>query len=389
MKFLKPGPLNGITVVDLTRVMAGPYCTLMLAELGARVIKVEKPEGGDDARSSGPFLKGRPVSFSSVNRNKESVALDLTRDIDRGTFEQMLEHADVLTENFRPGVLARLGYDWDLLHRKYPKLIYAAVSGYGHTGPSSHLPGYDMVMQGMAGMMSVTGEPDGGPVRVGISIGDIGSGLFAATAINAALVHRERTGETTKIDIAMFDCMLALMEAPITRYLAMGEVSERLGSKHVGFAPFEAFPTADRYITLSCANDKTYQALCRALERPDLATDPAYFSNLARVANRDRLHETIAAELKKRAAIHWLAHFEANGVPVAMVNDIRQAMEHPQVAARNMVVESEDPVLGHVRMLGTPFKFSAFQEVDVRRVGPNLDQDREAVFADLGILNRT
>lgn len=381
----KSGPLNGITVIDLTRILAGPYCTMLMSELGARVIKIEEPGKGDDARAYGPFIQGRPCYFGSINRNKESVALNLRKPEDRDVFEQLLEHADVVTENFRPGVMEKLGYGWGTLHARYPKLIYASVSGYGHTGPATNQPGYDMVMQGVTGMMSITGEEGGGPCRVGISIADAGTGLFTAVAVNAALLHRERTGETTKVDMAMFDCMLTLMETPVSRYLMTGEIGRRMGSLHPAIMPFEAFATADGYITLACGNDKIFRVLCAALERPDLADDPLYASNSLRVDNRARLHNAIEAELLQHPSAHWIEYFLPRGVPAAPINNIEQALQHPQVAARNMVVQAMDPVLGPVRLVGSPFKMSAFEDPPTRRVAPDLDQDREAVLAEFGI----
>src|SRR5690349_15859789 len=207
-----PGPLSGITILDLSRILAGPYCTFLMAELGARVIKIEPPPQGDDARAYGPFREGRSTYFASINRGKQSIALDLKKPADQAAFAKLLALGDVLVENFRPGTMEKLGYGWETLHQQYPRLIYAAASGFGHTGPWSRQPAYDMVVQGMGGIMSITGHPGGPPARVGMSIGDIGSGLYTAVAINAALVHRERTGEATKIDVAMFDCQLALLE---------------------------------------------------------------------------------------------------------------------------------------------------------------------------------
>lgn len=385
MKSTKQGPLNGITVIDLTRVLAGPYCTMMLSELGARVIKIEEPGKGDDSRAYGPFIQGRPCYFGSINRNKESVALDLKKAADRLAFEKLLEHADVLAENFRPGVMEKLGYGWDTLHKRYPKLIYAAVSGYGHTGPDTDQPGYDMVIQGVSGMMSITGEEGGGPCRVGISIADAGTGLFAAIAVNAALLHRERTGETTKIDMAMLDCMLTMMETPVTRYLMTGEIGRRMGSLHPAIMPFEAFATADGYVTLACGNDKIYRLLCKAIGRPDLAEDSRYATNAKRVENRAILHNAIEAHLLQHSTAHWCAHFREHGIPASPINDIEQALQHPQVKARNMLVEAVDPVLGPVKLVGSPFKMSAFEDPPTRRVAPDLDQDRETVFRDFGI----
>src|SRR4051812_21825857 len=223
------GPLSGITVVDLSRILAGPYCTFLMAELGARVIKVEPPDKGDDARHYGPFIAGKSSYFQSVNRGKESLALDLKSDGDRRIFERLLETADVVVENFRPGTMEKLGYGWETLHARYPRLIYAAASGFGHSGPYSTHPAYDMVVQGLGGIMSITGYPDGAPARVGMSIGDIGAGLYTAVAVNAALLHRERTGEATKIDVAMFDCQIALLENAVMRFTTTGQIPGRLG----------------------------------------------------------------------------------------------------------------------------------------------------------------
>lgn len=387
MSFSKPGPLNGITVIDLTRVLAGPFCTLMLAELGARVIKIEEPGLGDDSRQYPPIIQGQSGYYASVNRDKESVALDLKRAEDRRIFEQLLEHADVVTENFRPGVMEKLGYGWETLHARYPKLIYASISGYGHTGPASQQPGYDMAMQAVSGMMSITGNADGPPCRAGISIADSTTGMFAAIAVNAALVHRERSGETTKIDMAMFDCMLSLLETPVNQYLMGGTVTGRTGSAHPGIMPFEAFPTADGNITVSCGSDKTFRVLCDALGCPELADVERYASNTSRVNHRPELFEKIAAILKTRPSAHWLEHFTRTGVAASPINNIQQALEHPQVKARTMVVDAHDQVLGSAQVLGSPFKMSAFKETATRRLGPQLDQDRAKVFADFGVVD--
>lgn len=386
MSAVKSGPLNGVTVIDLTRVLAGPYCTLMMAELGARVIKVEDPDKGDDARAFAPIVQGRPLYFASVNRNKESVALDLKDPVDRDLFEQMLEQADVLTENFRPGVMEKLGYSWEALHSRFPRLIYTSISGYGHTGPAFDKPAYDMVIQAASGLMSITGEDGGAPCRAGISLADAGAGLFAAIAVNAALLHRERTGESTKIDMSMFDCMLMMLENPLSRYLMTGTVGTRMGSAHPGIMPFEAFATSDGYLTIACANDKFFVTLCNALDRPDLAADPRYASNVLRVEHRPQLKAELELSLRKQTTDHWVEYFQQLGVPASPINTIDQAVAHPQVAARNMVVEAMDPVLGPLRMVGSPFKMSAFEDPHERRIGPDLDQDRKQVFADLGVV---
>ena len=262
------GPLAGITVIDLSRILAGPYCTFLMAELGARVIKVEPPGRGDDAREYGPFVNGRSTYFASVNRGKESIALDLKSPADKRIFEALLARADVLVENFRPGTMEKLGYGWESLHPRYPRLIYAAASGFGHTGPYAHYPAYDMVVQGLGGIMSITGHPGQPPVRIGMSIGDIGAGLYTTVAVNAALVHREKTGEATKVDIAMFDCQLALLENAIMRYTVTGTVPGPLGARHPSITPFEAFATADGAMIIAAGNDALYLKLCDASAAP-------------------------------------------------------------------------------------------------------------------------
>ena len=376
------GPLSGITIVDLTRVLAGPYCTMLLSELGARVIKVEEPGKGDDARTYGPFVQGRPCYFNSINRNKESIALDLRVEADRAIFDSMLAGADVLAENFRPGVMEKLGYSWDEVHARFPRIVYASVSGYGQTGPDRNKPGYDMVMQGVSGLMSITGDADGEPCRTGISIADVGSGVFTAVAVNAALLHRERTGESTRIDMAMFDCMLAMMEAPISRYQMTGEVASRLGSTHPSIVPFEAFPTKDSHITLACGNDKLFRQLCAAIHREDLAQNPDFASNVLRVDNRRTLRAELEAELRKATSAQWTARFEPLGIPMGPINDVAECLAMPQVAARNMLVETLDPLLGPLKIVGSPFKMSAFPDLPNRRLAPELDQDRERLIAE-------
>jgi CoA:oxalate CoA-transferase len=379
------GPLSGQVVVDLTRVLAGPYCTMLLAELGARVIKVEPPGTGDDSRQYGPFINGRPCYFGSINRNKESIALDLKTAADREIFEALLQKADVVTENFRPGVMEKFGYGWDALHTRYPRLIYVATSGYGHTGPTTEQPAYDMVIQGISGMMSITGEPEGSPCRVGISIGDVGAGLYTAVAVNAALLHRERTGLSTKIDIAMFDCLLAMLESTISRYVMTGHIGGRLGAMHPAIMPFEAFRTADGHMTLACGNDKLFRLLCETLGRPELARNPSFERNELRVQHRAALRAELEIEFIKHPTSYWCGLFERAGIPAGPINNIEDALAHPQVAARNMLVEAIDPVLGAVKLVGNPLKMSAFEDPTTRRCAPDLDQDRASILEELGI----
>ena len=378
------GPLSGILVVDLSRILAGPYCTLLMAEMGARVIKVEPPKGGDDARAYGPFVNGKSTYFASVNRGKESIALDLKADGDRKIFEQLLEKADVVVENFRPGTMEKLGYGWETLHAKYPQLIYASASGFGHTGPNSKDPAYDMVMQGQGGIMSITGNEGQPPSRVGMSIGDIGAGLYTAVAVNAAIVHRLKTGESTKVDIAMFDCQLALLENAIMRYTVEKEIPGPLGARHPTITPFEAFATSDGSMIIAAGNDSLFIKMCEALGRSDMATDPAYKSNALRQKSQQKLKQEIESVLKTNTTDHWIAVVSKGGVPCGPINNIAQAIVHPQVEARNMLVDVPDGSGGMLKLAGNPLKMSAFADPTTRRPAPDLDSDRDAILSYLG-----
>ncbi len=381
----QPGPLAGITIIDLSRILAGPYCTFLLAEMGARVIKVEVPKSGDDARHYGPFKGGKSTYFASVNRGKESIALDLKAPADRQIFERLLDKGDALVENFRPGTMEKLGYGWEELHPRYPRLVYAAASGFGHTGPYSRYPSYDMVVQGLGGIMSITGIPDGPLVRVGTSVGDLAGGLYTAVALNAALLHRERTGEATKIDVALFDCQLALLENAIMRYTTTGEIPGPMGARHPSITPFEAFPTKDGHIIIAAGNDGLYLKLTQALGRPDLAENPLFKTNALRNQHQEALKAEIDGVLKSGTTEHWIAVLEKAGIPCGPVNNVKQALAHPQTAARNMLVEVDDPVTGPLQLAGNPMKFSAFVDPPAREPAPDLDADRERILRELGL----
>jgi len=379
------GPLSGITVVDLSRILAGPYCTFLMSELGARIIKVEPPPKGDDAREYGPFVKGKSTYFASINRGKESIALDLKAAADKRIFEALLAKADVVVENFRPGTMEKLGYGWESLHLNYPRLIYASASGFGHTGPYSRHPAYDMVVQGLGGIMSITGHPGQPPVRIGMSIGDIGAGLYTAVAVNAALVHREKTGEATKIDIAMFDCQLALLENAIMRYTVTGQAPGPLGARHPSITPFEAFATADGAMIIAAGNDGLYLKLCDALGRTDLATAPEYKTNDLRNQSQPKLKREIEGELARQPTSFWIERLERAGIPCGPINNVPQALGHPQVAARNMLITVEDPVAGTLKLAGNPLKLSAFDDPPTRPPAPDLDADRARLLKELGL----
>jgi CoA:oxalate CoA-transferase len=381
----QPGPLSGITIIDLSRILAGPYCTLLLAELGARVIKVEPPGQGDDARQYGPFKNGKSTYFASINRGKESISLDLKSPTGRDVFDRLLDKADALVENFRPGTMEKLGYGWEALHSRYPRLVYAAASGFGHTGPYSHYPAYDMVVQGLGGVMSITGHPGMPPTRIGTSIGDLAGGLYAAVALNAALLHRERTGEATKVDVALFDCQLALLENAIMRFTTTGEIPGPMGARHPSITPFEAFHTADGHLIIAAGNDGLFVKLAQALDRADLADDPLFKTNDLRNHHQEALRAEIERVLGLAGTDHWIEVLEAAGIPCGAINNVAQAITHPQAAARNMLISVDDPVTGPLQLVGNPMKLSCFPDPTTRSAAPDLDADREKILRELGI----
>lgn len=374
------GPLSGITVIDLTRVLAGPYCTMLLADLGARVIKVEAPGRGDDARHIGPFAGGKSAYFMSLNRGKESIALNLKDDGDRAIFERLLERADVLVENYRAGTMERLGYGWAWLHAAYPRLIYAATSGFGATGPYAGRPAYDMVVQAMGGIMSLTGHPGSEPTRVGTSIGDIAAGLFTAVGINAALYRRSESGEGMMVDVAMLDSQVAILENAIARYFATGEVPGPIGSRHPSITPFEAFATADGHIVIAAGNDVLFRRLCAQIGRDELAGDARFATNELRTANCIELKGELELTLTTRASAEWLALIEEGGIPCGPIQNVAEVLSDRQVLARNMVVTADDPDIGPLRMAGNPIKLSAYDDPPTRAPAPELDGDRERIL---------
>jgi CoA:oxalate CoA-transferase len=375
---LLPGPLGGIVILDLSRILAGPYCTLLLHELGARVIKVEPP-AGDDSRAYGPFKDGESLYFAAINRGKESISLDLKQADDLAILHRLLAGADVLVENFRPGTMEKLGLGWAALRARYPRLIYAAASGFGHTGPESTKPAYDMIVQGLGGIMSVTGHPGAQPARIGVSVGDLGAGIYTALGIASALYHRERTGEATKVDVSMLDCQLSLMENPAMRYMATGVVPGPMGGRHATITPFAIFQTADKPIVIAAGNDGLFKKLCAAVGQPGWAAEPRFATNDLRRGLAGELSVLLEGVLTLHGAGHWLAVLEAAGVPAGPINTVAEALAHPQVAPRHMVVEA-----GGVRMVGNPVKIEPFAANDdgVRTPAPGLDGDRDRLLEE-------
>lgn len=363
------GPLSDIIVVDLTRVLAGPYATMVLADLGARVIKVESP-AGDDARSFPPFTGGRSAYFESLNRGKESIRLDLTDESDRQRFEVLLADADVLVENFRPGVMDRLGYGFADVHAAYPEMIYASVSGFGQTGPYADRAAYDMVVQAMGGLMSLTGHEEAPPTRVGTSIGDITAGLFTAVGVLTALHDRTRSGTGQHVDVGMLDAQVAILENAIARYAATGDVPGPLGARHPSIAPFGAFATGDGYIVIAAGNDELFADLCGEIDRPDLASDDRFATNELRTVNADELESELERALIGGTTDGWLGRLGTAGIPCGLINDMAAVLADPHVRARNMIVTAELPDGSTVDMAGNPIKLSAHDDPPTRPAAP-------------------
>jgi CoA:oxalate CoA-transferase len=374
------GPLAGLLVVDLTRVLAGPFATMMMADLGARVVKVERPDHGDDARSYGPFVDGRSTYFARVNRGKESVALDLKAAADRDVLVGLAERADVLIENFRPGVMDRLGLGWDTLSARNPRLVYASVSGFGQTGPWRERPAYDTVVQAAAGLFAVTGEPAGEPVKMGTSIADLTAGLYVFGAVMAALQGRERTGQGAQVDVAMFDSALSLLEGAALHYLARGTEPPRLGNMHHSISPFGTFHCADAPIVICAGGDGLFGVLCTVLGRPELVSDSRFADNDGRVTNQAELAAELEAALAGAPAAEWLERIGAAGVPCSAVSTVGTALDSDQTAVRRMVISA-----GGTPMVGNPMKIAPYGDPAERRGAPELDEHGAAIRAELGI----
>ena len=376
------GPLKNLLVVDLTRVLVGPYCTMILSDLGARVIKVEAPEIGDDSRKFGPFVQDYSAYFMSLNRGKESIALNLKNEDDKKIFDKILSKADILVENFKPGTLKKWGYGWQEVSKKYPKLIYASASGFGQTGPLKELPAYDMVVQGMGGLMSVTGHPNSEPTRVGTSIGDITAGLFTAIGINAALYDRQKTGKGTFIDVSMLDCQIAILENAIARYLSKNEIPEPMGSRHPSIAPFEAFKTKDSFLIIAAGNDKLFKSLCDVLEMPNIANNEMYKTNSLRSENIDKLKIIIEDKLKHKNTNDWIKLMENLKIPCGPIFNIKQAVENPQIKERNMIIKSYHKKIGEFKSAGNPIKMSTYKDETTRGDIPDLDEHRDKILKE-------
>jgi formyl-CoA transferase len=380
-------PLDGVRVVDLTQVMGGPFCTMQLGDLGADVIKVEPPTG-DLARSMGGAelrMRGDDnAPFFALNRNKRSMVLDLTRDRDRAAFMALARTADVLVESFRPGVMKRLGVDYETMAEVNPRLIYTSISGFGQTGPYAERPGFDLIAQGMSGIMSVTGEPGGAPVKCGVPIADLSVGLIATNGVLAALIARDKTGRGQHIDTSLFEAALAMSAWETTEFWATGEPPHAMGSAHRLNAPYQAFRTRDGYINLAALSPAQWQKLCATLGRDDLATDPRFATNAQRMEHRSALVHEIEAALTARLTAEWVDAMTAAGVPAGPIYDFAQVFADPHTQARCMVEEIQHPAAGPVRTLGFPLKMSGTPP-RVRRPPPLLGEHTAEILRELGI----
>lgn len=382
-----PPPLDKIRVLDLSRVLAGPYCTMMLGDLGAEVIKVERPGSGDDTRQWGPpFAAGESAYYLCCNRNKSGITVNLKSPEGRELVARLADRSDVLVENFLPGTLDAWGLSYEALSRRNPRLVYCSITGFGQTGPRRSEPGYDIMIQAMAGVMSITGEVDGLPMKVGVAISDITAGMFALSAILAALYARERTGAGERIDMALFDASIAWLANVGSNYLVSGEIPQRRGTAHPNIVPYQAFQASDGSLIIAVGNDGQFLKFCDAIGRADLAANPRFATNALRVANRNVLIPILAAEIAKHPAGEWSQRLEKSGIPCGPVNTVDRVFHDPQTAAREMLIEAPHPLIGPLKMAGSPFKLASLDNPP-RRPPPCLGEHTDEVLRD--VLNLT
>ena len=373
--------LEGIRVLDVTQVMAGPFCAMQLCDMGADVIKVEPPEGDSTRYMAGALGTDSP-GFNAVNRGKRGIVLDLKTPQAQEAFRRLVRSADILIENYRPGVMRSFGLDYASLAAEHPGLIYASISGYGQTGPDASRGGFDLIAQGASGLMSVTGEPNRPPVKIGVPLTDLGAGLFALSAVLAALHYRSRTGRGQYIDTSLIEAGIALSVWESAEYFASGATPGPLGSAHRMFAPYQAIRCADGFITLGAANDRLFQRLCELLGHPEWTSDPDYLNATLRVRTRASLAERIEMITVEHPRAHWLAAFDRAGIPCGPINDYAEAFANPQILARNMVVDVQHPTLGKLRTVGAPVKMSETPP-NVQRRAPLLGEHTQEILREL------
>ena len=377
-------PLQGVKVLDLTQIMAGPYCTMMLADMGADVVKVEKPNGGDDTRRMGPpFIEGESAAFLGINRNKRSIVIDLRSDPGRELAQRMARESDVLVQNFRPGSLDRMGLGYEQVREINPAIVYCTISGFGATGPYAQRGGFDLVTQGMSGLMSVTGHVGGPPAKVGVPICDLNAGMFGAIGILTAYINRLRTGQGQHVDTSLLEGGIAYTFWESAMYFATGDVPEPKGSAHRLTAPYQAFETSDGYVNIGAANQANWERLCVAIGRDELVSDPRFVEPRDRMVNIDELVSTLDAIFSQQSSVHWLEKLADAGVPAGPIYDLDEVYADPQVQAREMMVETDHPVAGRVKNIGIPIKLSETPG-QFQRPAPALGQHTNEVLTDLG-----
>lgn len=376
-------PLKGVRIIDLSRVLAGPFCSMILSELGAEVIKVEIPELGDDTRAYPPFINGESSYFLSINRGKKSVTLDLKKTEAREVLYRLVKKSDVLLENFRPGVTKRLGVDYETIHEINPRLIYCSISSFGQSGPYADWPGYDLIVQGMGGLMGITGEPNGPPVRVGVAITDIGAGMWAAIAILAALIAREHLNAGQYIDVSMLDGSVSWMTYMAGNYFATGNVPPRMGSAHPSIVPYQSFEASDRkYILIAAGNDRLWSLLCDGMGLQELKNDPQYASADKRVENRIKLISLLESEFKKKTRDEWLERLRSIGFPCGPVYTIDEIFKDPHILQRRMLIEMNHKKAGKIKQIGPVIKFSESSCI-VEPPPPILGEHTEEVLKEI------
>jgi CoA:oxalate CoA-transferase len=376
-------PLSNIRVLDLTRVLAGPYCTMILSDLGAEIIKIELPGTGDDSRAFGPFIGSRSLYFLSINRGKKSVSLNLKSAKGKEILKNLVKQSDILVENYRPGTMEKLGLGYETLKEINPRLIYAASSGFGHTGPYSQKPAYDILAQAMGGIMSITGWQGSAPTRVGMSLGDITASLFTAIGINAALYQREKTGLGQKIDVSMLDSQVAILENALVRYQSEGKNPEPIGNRHPTISPFQAYKASDEYFVVAVGNDGLWQTFCTAIEHPELLKDSRFTTNKLRTENIAELNAVLEQVFINKTSQEWLTLFEDVKLPCAPINTIDKVMQDEQILARNMIVQVQDSIAGTVKIAGNPIKMTTVPETHDRERVPEVGEHNHEVLSSL------
>jgi len=378
------GPLEGIRVLDLTQVLFGPFATMLLSDMGAEVIKIERPEVGDIARGSGPVVRGQSTYFLSLNRGKKSVTLNLDSEQGAAVFLELTKSVDILVENFKPGTMEKLGLSYEKVKEYNPNIIYVAGSGFGQYGPYANKPAFDVIVQAMGGIMSITGEEGGPPMRPGVSYGDIAAGLFLCVATLAALHERRKSGEGQLVDISMLDCQLTVQENALVRYLNTGEIPRPIGTRHPVMTPFQVFPSKDGYVAVALRGGikDQWPLYCAAIDRVDIIDDPRFKDGWLRTQNYKILEPILTEAMKTKTTEEWVVELEQAGIPCGPVNNIEQAANDPQIAARDMIIEVEHPEAGKFRVVNTPFKFSR-TSYKVEKASPDLGQHNREVLSQL------